>query len=129
MFYNHNGEEVTMMEKVLLRKAAIPLIIFLFITLLLIWNASGAFASPIDVAAKARHAEFSSRNEIPKIMSVLESRTPDKKVLEKAADKMSDMNERNLRLMSSLCDRISATAGTSAADLAYSLLTALIVLS
>jgi hypothetical protein len=39
------------------------------------------------------------------------------------------MNERNLRLMSSLCDRITVDAGTPAADLAFSLLTALIVLS
>ena len=119
-----------MMGKALLRKAAIPLIIFLFIMfLLLIWNASGAFAASIGTTARARHAEFSRRDEIPKIMSVLASRKPDKKVLEKAADKMSDMNERNLRLMSSLCDRISSDAGTPAADFAYSLLTAIIVLS
>ncbi len=119
-----------MIDKILPRRAAIPLIFFLFIMLpLQAWNASGAFAASTDVAAKVRRAQFSGGNEIPKIMSVLESRKPDKKILEKAAEKMSDMNDRNLRLMSSLCDRISADGGTPAADLAYSLLTALIVLS
>ncbi len=73
--------------------------------------------------------EFRNRNDVSKVMSVLESRKPDKRALEKAASKMSDVNEHNLRLMSSLCDRITADAGTPAADLAYSLLTALIVLS
>ncbi len=119
-----------MMEKALFRKAAIPLIIFLFIMfVLLIGNVSGAFAATIGTTSNARHTGLSSRDEISKIMSVLASRKPDKKVLEKAADKMSDMNERNLRLMSSLCDRISSDDGTPAADLAYSLLTTLIVLS
>ena len=108
-----------MMGKALLRKAAIPSIIFLFIMfLLLIWNASGAFAASIGTTARARHAEFSSRNEIPKIMSVLASSKPDKKVLATAPYQMSDLNERKLRLMSSRCDRISSGAGAPAADFA-----------
>ncbi len=119
-----------MIGKRLSGRTAMQLVFFLLIMFLLqTWIAPGAFAASIDVAAKARRAQFSGGNEIPKIMSVLESRKPDKKILEKAAEKMSDMNERNLRLMSSLCDRISADGGTPAADLAYSLLTALIVLS
>ena len=119
-----------MIEKECRRAATIPLIFFLFlILLLLLWNASGVLAAPTGILAETRRAEFSGRNDISKIMSVLESRKPNRRVLEKAADKMSDMNERNLRLMSSLCDRITAGAGTPAADLAFSLLTALIVLS
>jgi hypothetical protein len=119
-----------MIEKECRRAATIPLIFFLFlILLLLLWNASGVLAAPTGIRAETRRAEFSVSNDISKIMSVLESRKPNKRVLEKAADKMSDMNERNLRLMSSLCDRITADAGTPAADLAFSLLTALIVLS
>jgi hypothetical protein len=118
-----------MIEKKCLRTAIVPLILFLFfVLLLLLWDASGAFAASTGITAETRRAELSGR-DIPKIMSVLESRRVDKKVLEKAAGKMSDMNKRKLRLMSSLCDRISEDAGTPAADLAYSLLTALIVLS
>ncbi len=123
-----------MIQKVSLRTAPVPLIVFLFVVLLLLlWNASGVFAATTGIPAETRRAEFGgrndSRNDISKIMSVLESRRPGKRVLEKAAGKMSDMNGRNLRLMSSLCDRITADAGTPAADVAYSLLTALIVLS
>jgi hypothetical protein len=121
---------MTMIEKMWPRTAPVPLIVFLFfVLLLLLWNASGVFAATTGIPRETRGAEFSKRNDISKIMSVLESRRPDKRALEKAAGKMSDMNERNLRLMSSLCDRISSAAGTPAADLAYSLLTALIVLS
>lgn len=119
-----------MTQKISFRTPPVPLIIFLFVVLLLLlWNASGVFAASTGVPAETRGLEFSKRNDISKIMSVLESRRPDKKTLEKAAGKMSDMKERNLRLMSSLCDRITADAGTPAADLAFSLLTALIVLS
>jgi len=119
-----------MIEKECRRAATIPLIFYLFfVLLLLLWNASGAFAATTGIPAETRHAEFSGRNDISKIMSVLESRKSHKRVLEKAAGKVSDMNERSLRLMSSLCDRITADAGTPAADLAFSLLTALIVLS
>ncbi len=119
-----------MTEKVLRGKVSMLLFLFLFIVLLQqAWSASGALAASVGAAEKIPRAELSGRNEIPKIMSVLESRRPDKKVLEKAAEKMSEMNERDLRLMSLLSERISTDAGTPAADFAYSLLTALIVLS
>lgn len=125
-----------MIEKVYLRTAAclrtaiVPVIFFLFVVLLLLlWQSSGVFAASTGIPAETHGAELSGRNDISKIMSVLESRRPDRRVLEKAAGKMSDMNERSLRMMSSLCDRIAADAGTPAADVAYSLLTALIVLS
>lgn len=119
-----------MIEKVCHKTATVWLIFFLFLVLLLLlWNTSGVFAASTGIPAETRRAEFGGRKDISKIMSVLESRNPNRRVLEKAAGKVSDMNERNLRLMSSLCDRITADAGTPAADLAFSLLTALIVLS
>jgi hypothetical protein len=64
-----------------------------------------------------------------KILSVLAIRSSDGKVLGKAAEKLSAMNDRDLRLISSLCDRISADRGTAGADIAFSLITAMIVLS
>jgi hypothetical protein len=39
------------------------------------------------------------------------------------------MNKQDIRLISSLCDRISADGGTVGADIAFSLITAMIVLS
>ena len=64
-----------------------------------------------------------------KILSVLAIRSSDGKVLGKAAEKLSAMNDRDLRLISSLCDRIVADRGTAGADIAFSLITAMIVLS
>jgi hypothetical protein len=119
-----------MIEKVCLGTAIMPVIFFLFVVLLLLlWQSSGVFAASAGIPAETHRAELSGRNDISKIMSVLERRKPDRRVLEKAACKMSDMNEGSLRMMSSLCDRIAADSGTPAADVAYSLLTALLVLS
>jgi hypothetical protein len=64
-----------------------------------------------------------------KILSVLKSRTSDRTVLDKAVDKLSTMEERRLRLLSSLCDRISEDSDNAGADIAFSLMTMLIVLS
>ncbi len=64
-----------------------------------------------------------------KILSVLAIRSSDGKVLGKAAEKLSAMNDRDLRLIASLCDRITADRGTAGADIAFSLITAMIVLS
>ncbi len=69
------------------------------------------------------------RNSREKILAVLESKTRDGKVIEKAADKLRSVNKRELRLMASLCDRIAADNGTAGADIAFSLVSALIVLS
>lgn len=64
-----------------------------------------------------------------KILSVLKSRTSDRTVLDKAVDKLSTMEGRRLRLLSSLCDRISEDSENAGADIAFSLMTMLIVLS
>ena len=74
------------------------------------------------------HAELRGADTV-KILSVLAIRSPGGKVLGKAAEKLSVMNDRDLRLISSLCDRISADRGTAGADIAFSLVTAMIVLS
>jgi len=64
-----------------------------------------------------------------KIVSVLRSRTADRTILDKAKDKLSTMEDRRLRILSSLCDRISEDAHAAGADIAFSLMTVLIVLS
>ncbi len=103
----------------------------LLVLLPLLGNTAGAIAASPRSAAEIHRAEPNGGSEAgtSKIVSILKSRGVEKKVLDKVADKMSDMPERQLHLMSTLCDRISENRGTPAADLAYSLLTALIVLS
>ena len=79
-------------------------------------------------AFTGKYAELRGADTV-KILSVLAIRSPGGKVLGKAAEKLSVMNDRDLRLISSLCDRISADRGTAGADIAFSLVTAMIVLS
>lgn len=67
--------------------------------------------------------------KISRIMSVLAIRRSGGKALGKAAGKLSAMNERELRLISSLCDRISTDRSTAGSDIAFSLITVMIVLS
>lgn len=76
-----------------------------------------------------RLAESGHGIAVEKILSVLAIRSADAKALGKAADKLANMNDRDLRLLLSLCDRISADRGTAGAEIAFSLVTALIVLS
>lgn len=64
-----------------------------------------------------------------KIMSVLEDRIEDPEVLEKTRDKVHTLSDEEIRLVSSLCDRIATGERTAQADIVFSLVTALIVLS
>jgi hypothetical protein len=75
------------------------------------------------------YAEITCKDSVSKILSALAIRSSGGKVLGRAAEKLSTMNDRDLRLISSLCDRISADGGTAGADIAFSLITAMIVLS
>jgi hypothetical protein len=72
---------------------------------------------------------FDHRAELRKVMSVAEHRTKDGKVLERMREKLSAMSDRDLRLAASLCERISRDDDSAGADFAFSIVTALIVLS
>jgi len=68
-------------------------------------------------------------SETSKIMSVLEDRIEDPEVLAKTRDKVHTLSDEEIRLVSSLCDRIATGERTAQADIVFSLVTALIVLS
>jgi len=87
------------------------------------WSGQSAVETPVDGTEKI------STDRRAKILSVLETRTADEKVIEKAAEKLRTLDGRELRLMASLCDRIEESGGTAGADIAFSLMTAMIVLS
>ncbi len=69
------------------------------------------------------------KDTVRKVLSVLESRNSDRKVLHKATEKLLKLSESELRLISSLCDRVSAFETTASGDIAFGLITAMIVLS
>ena len=67
--------------------------------------------------------------DLKKIVAVLGSRIKNHHLPEKAKNKLAVMNDEEIRLLASLCDRLSETADTAGADFALLLATALIVLS
>ncbi len=69
------------------------------------------------------------KTETFKIMTVLEDRIEDPDVLAKTRDKLHTLRVEDIRLVSSLCDQISTGQRTARADIVFSLVTTLIVLS
>ena len=69
------------------------------------------------------------RPEVPRILSVLESRAPDGEVSPKAREKLNGMSGRQVRLIASLSDLAGRNQRGMAADLAYLLMAILIILS
>jgi hypothetical protein len=67
--------------------------------------------------------------EMLKIIPVLEDKIENKKLLEKSKEKVFAMNSRELHLVAALCEKISDEGQTVSSDIAFLLVTALIVLS
>ncbi len=96
---------------------------------LLFTGALPALANPPGTGPHAGRYADAKQDSRSKILSVLETRTGDEKILAKAAEKLQVLDGRELRLMASLSDRIAADKDSAGAAIAYSLMTALIVLS
>lgn len=64
-----------------------------------------------------------------RILSLLEDRIGDRRLIEKAKNKLSSMSSEEVGLISSLCERVSSGGGSTSADIAFLLVTALFVLS
>jgi len=97
--------------------------------ILAIGGASVSLGYQPEGALHREHGEIISLEAISKILSVLEIRSSDRNILDKVAEKLSAMNKRDIQLIASLCDRISADGGAAGADIAFSLITAMIILS
>jgi hypothetical protein len=67
--------------------------------------------------------------DLQQVLSVIEHRTRDGKVLEKMQEKLFMLGDRELRLAASLCARIARDDHSAGANIAFSLVTAMIVLS
>lgn len=65
---------------------------------------------------------------LQQVLSVVEHRTKDEKVLEKIRKKLPELSDRELRLAASLCERISRDDSSAGANIAFSIVTAMIVL-
>jgi hypothetical protein len=92
-------------------------------------SAPFVLAYPPGVAIQDGYKEIIWRDALARIMAVLENKNVDRKILDKAAEKLAAMSRHDIRLISALCDRISTDRGTAGADIAFSLITAMIVFS
>ena len=102
-------------------------IFFLLCALLL------TFGSPAHGAADAQRQSIVRKPalnvEMLKILPVLEDKIENRKLLEKSKEKIYAMNSRELHLVAALCEKISDEGQTVSTDIAFLLVTALIVLS
>jgi hypothetical protein len=91
------------------------------------------FGSPAHSAETAQKQSITRGQalnlEMLKILPVLEEKIGDKNLLKKSKEKILAMDSRELRLVAALCEKISEEKQTVSSDIAFLLVTALIVLS
>jgi hypothetical protein len=125
---NISAKEV-MMKAIVLNKIKIPgLFSFsLLITLFFVCQspAYGALGTPKTGPSH----ESLMRKEMPKILPVLEERIGNKRLIERSKEKLYSMGDREIRLISALCERIPTEESSVSGDIAFFLVTALIIVS
>ncbi len=102
---------------------------FLMIVTFLPVNPTLAATGMLEPKRAQLSPQLDRSEERHKILEVLEKKMGGKKLSKKAEDKLFTMNEDKARLIISLCDRITDEDRTVGAEIAYLLITALIVLS
>ncbi len=120
-----------------MRHATLSVILAFHIGLFAVGQAFAApqgYRQPVSGVQRTDNALKNRQNRIvkaetAKIMPVLADRIEDPAVLAKTRDKLLTLPVEEIQLVSSLCDRVSAGEQTAQADIAFSLVTALIVLS
>jgi hypothetical protein len=83
---------------------------------------------PVRVQTAQLSQEQRAR-DLARIIGVLESRIKNHLLSEKAKNKLASMNDKNIRLIESLCERMDKAGDTASADFAFLLVTAAIVTS
>jgi len=105
-----------------LRVAGLSTLFFLMLAAAGIVSADAAMFRPRE------EQSVSHREELRQVLSVVEHRTADGKVLDKMRQKMSLLGERELHVAALLCERINRDEGSAGASIAFSIVTAMIVL-
>jgi hypothetical protein len=102
----------------------------IFLLLVTLFLACGSPAQAAETAQRQSIVREPALNvEMLKILPVLEGKIEDRKLLEKSKEKIFTMNIRELHLVAALCEKISDEGQTVSSDIAFLLVTALIVLS
>ncbi len=100
-----------------------------FLCILVFWGVPDTFGYQHQLENNKKQVQIADNGSRAMILSVLETRISDKKILDKVAEKLLTLSEQQLATMSSLCDHISLKSDTAGAHIAFSLITAMIVLS
>ena len=99
--------------------------------LVMLWTGVPSLAGPpaapshVPIAGPAAVAAAERR----KVLLTIENRTSDERTLMRVREKIGELDGRRLRIAAALCTRIERDGGSAGADIAFSLVTALIVLS
>ena len=102
---------------------------FLMIIVFLAVNPSMAVTGRLEPKRVHLSPQADRAEDLDRILEVLERKMGGKKLSKKAKDKLFTLKEDKARLIISLCDRITDDDRTAGAEIAYLIITALIVLS
>ena len=102
-----------------------------FLFVILIWDSSISFGGTANPKPGEPHSYtiLTREADMSKILSVLENRIGSQRLMEKATERLSTFNDAQTRLMASLADRIVNEGNTAEGDIAFLLITALIIFS
>ncbi len=104
--------------------------IFSLILVSILTGSDPAFCAVTAQKQSVPPVRESALNEgINKILPVLQDKIHDQKLLAKSKEKIYSMGDREIRLVAALCEKISGEGDTVSSDIAFLLVTALIVLS
>ncbi len=125
--YSPDGQE----KGVMMRKNIGSLLRYVCISILssfLVFFVAGG--SSASTAQKLTPFHVTARKgDIRKILPVLEEQIRDGRLFEKSKEKIYSMDDGEVKLVAALCEKISDGGGTISSDIAFLLVTALIVLS
>lgn len=103
--------------------------LFLLFQILLLAGSTLVEARPEKTSSLQQVEPLRRDIGVLKIQTVLQSRLGDRKLTESAKSKVLLLDDRRIRLLSGLCDRVLLGGDTAGSDVAFLLLTMLIVLS
>jgi len=108
---------------------SITLVLFPFLFLVYTWDVSVAFGRKPDPKLNHYSVETNWGADRFKVLSVLENRMGDRKLIEKAEKKLLTLSGKKTHLIATLSERIANSEDTPGTDIAFLLIIALIVLS
>ena len=108
---------------------ALMLIALLSVTIFGGSSVASTVGSTVHLTSPMRNVTPSKERDLNMIVSVLESRVRNHQLPEKIRNKLAAMSDEEIRLLTSLCNRVSQAGEKAGSDLALMLAAALIVLS